>query len=262
MDVTHDEIDPWNPEVYDRFREERMEPLYDLLAMIRPQAEMNILDLGCGTGELTLRMVNHFAHGRALGIDSSKTMLERAPADPRLTFHCGRIEDFTSFDPFDLVFSNAALQWVPDNAAVVARIVEGMRDGAQIAVQVPRNEEHVSHRVATEIAQCAPFRSWLDGFVRRSHALSAEAYASILHAHGCTRPIVMERMYVHPMPHTADVVGWVQGTLLTPYLSRLEPSQQQEFLEAYRARLLHALGNESPYVYTFRRLLLWGRKRR
>lgn len=260
--MSHDEIDPWNPDVYDRFREERMEPLYDLLSMIRPQAEMSILDLGCGTGELTLRMVNHFAHGRAVGIDNSQAMLDRTPVDPRLQFRCERIENLTAFEPYDLIFSNAALQWVPDNAAVLGRIVDGMRDGAQIAVQVPRNEEHISHRVASEIAQAAPFERWLDGFVRRTNALSSDAYASILHAHGCDKPIVMERIYVHPMPHAADVVGWVQGTLLTPYMSRLEPNQQQEFLEAYRACLLDALGNESPYVYTFRRLLLWGRKRR
>jgi len=253
--------DPWDPDLYDRFREERMEPLYDLLALIRPQAEMSVLDLGCGTGELTLRLVNHFAQGKAVGIDSSQAMLERAPRDARVSFRHERIEDQRSFEAYDLVFSNAALQWVPDNAAVLGRIIDGMRDGAQIAVQVPRNEEHVSHRVAAEVAQTEPFRTWLGGFVRKSHVLTAEAYASVLYTHGCTRPVVMERVYIHPLPHAADVVDWVQGTLLTPYLNRLEAAQQQELIEFYRARLLEALGNESPYVYGFRRLLFWGRKR-
>jgi trans-aconitate 2-methyltransferase len=253
--------DPWNPDQYDRFREERMEPLYDLLALIRPQPEMSIVDLGCGTGEITLRIVNHFAWSRAIGIDSSQAMLDRAPEDPRLTFRREAIEDLKSVEPYDVVFSNAALQWVPDNAAVLKRITGTMRDGAQIAVQVPRNEEHPSHRVATEIATTPPFDRWLDGYVRRTHALSAEEYARLLHVYGCMKPVVMERIYVHVLPHAADVVEWVKGTLLTPYMARLEPGQQNEFIEAYRSRLLGLLGNESPYVYPFRRLLFWGRKR-
>lgn len=253
--------DAWSPDQYDRFREERMEPLYDLLALIRPQAEMSIVDLGCGTGEITLRLVNHFAYARALGIDSSQAMLDRVPDDPRLSFRQGDIAEFGPFDPYDVVFSNAALQWVPDNAALLGRILSSMRDGAQIAVQVPRNEEHVSHRVATELATQAPFRDWLGGYVRETQALAGEEYARLLHLHGCVKPVVMERIYVHVLPHTSDVVEWVKGTLLTPYMSRLEPAQQQEFLEAYRTRLLEGLGNESPYVYSFRRLLFWGRKR-
>lgn len=253
--------DSWHPDQYDRFREERMEPLYDLLALIKPQAEMSIVDLGCGTGELTLRLVNHFAYARALGVDNSQAMLDRAPADPRLTFCRQTIEDMESFDSYDLVFSNASLQWVPDNPALLRRIVSTMRNGAQIAVQVPRNEGHVSHRVAVEVATSPPYSRWLGGYVRETHALAAEEYARLLHICGCPKPVVTERIYVHPLPHTADVVEWVRGTLLTTYLSKLEPAQEQEFLEAYRAQLMSALGNESPYVYSFRRLLLWGRKR-
>lgn len=253
--------DNWNPEQYNRFREERMAPLYDLLAMIRPQAEMNIVDLGCGTGEITLRLVNHFAYARALGVDSSQSMLDRAPQDSRLTFRCQAIEQLTSFDPFDLVFSNAALQWVPDNASALRRILASMRDGAQIAVQMPHNEHHVSHGVAQDVASSAPFSGWLDGYVRHTNALSAEEYAQILHTEGCAGPLCMERIYVHVLPHAADVVEWAKGTLLTPYLARLEAAQQAEFLEAYRTRLLTQLGNESPYVYPVRRLLFWGRKR-
>lgn len=253
--------DVWDPDQYNRFREERMAPMYDLLAMISPQVEMNIIDLGCGTGEITLRLVNHFAYARALGVDSSEAMLLRVPQDNRLMFVRQDIEDVSRYDPYDLVFSNAALQWVPNHAELLRRIIESMRDGAQIAVQMPRNEQHISHRVAQEIATQAPFDKWLKGFIRESNALSAEEYAHLLHLYGCVRPIVMERIYVHVLPHTADVVEWVKGTLLTSYLTRLEPLQQNEFLEAYRTRLLSALGNESPYVYTFRRLLLWGRKR-
>lgn len=254
--------DSWDAEQYERFRDERMEPLYDLLALIRPQAETSIIDLGCGTGEITLRLVNHFAYARAIGIDTSQSMLDRVPSDPRLTFVNQAIEDVSTFDPYDLVFSNAALQWVPNHPVLLKHILNTMRDGAQIAVQVPRNEDHVSHRIAQDIATQTPFSTWLDGFVRESHAMPAEDYAHLLYVHGCPKPISMERIYVHSMPHTADVVEWVKGTLLTSYLSKLEPAQQQEFLEAYRTKLLAALGNESPYLYCFRRLLFWGRKRR
>lgn len=251
----------WDPEQYERFREARMEPLYDLLPLIRPQPEMSIIDLGCGTGEITLRLVDHFSYARALGIDTSQAMLDRAPHDPRLVFLCKSIEDVNTYEPYDLVFSHSALQWVPNHADLLGRILEQMRDGAQIAVQMPCNELHPSHRVARDLCVQSPFSEWLGGYVRESHTLTVEEYAILLHAFGCARPICMERVYLHVLPHTADVVEWSKGTLLTSYLSRLDPPQQYEFLEAYRARLLEELGNESPYVYTFRRLLFWGRKR-
>lgn len=253
--------DAWNPAQYEKFRAERMQPFHDLVGLIRSQPGMRAVDLGCGTGELTV-MLARTLQASAVGLDASAAMLERARAraSEAVRFEAGDIARWQEAGDFDLVFSNAALQWVPDNEALLARILGAMRPGAQIAIQVPRNEEHPSHRIAAELAQAAPFRELLGGFVRRSEVLPLERYAELLFAHGFHEQVCLEKIYGHVLPAAGEVVEWVKGTLLTAYLSRLAPDAQEAFLAAYRDRLLAEIGDQAPYFYPFRRALFWGRK--
>jgi trans-aconitate 2-methyltransferase len=138
--VQVEEQDHWNPEQYNKFRRERMEPFFDLVALVQPRPGMCVIDLGCGTGELTAMLAERFADACVEGIDSSAAMLARARAwaGERLTFRQADMRDIEDFSVYDLVFSNAALQWVPDNEELLRRILTQLHAGAQIAVQVPR----------------------------------------------------------------------------------------------------------------------------
>jgi trans-aconitate 2-methyltransferase len=91
--------------------------------------------------------------------------------------------------------------------------------------------------------------------------LRAERYAELLWEHGFREPACFEKIYGHELPSTGDVVEWVKGTLLVPYLSRLAAPDAARFLDEYRARLIEVLGDRSPYFFPFRRLLFWGQKR-
>jgi trans-aconitate 2-methyltransferase len=254
--------DTWNPTQYNRFREERMQPFFDLVAMVRPAAGMRVIDLGCGTGEITAMLAERLKASEAIGIDSSAAMLEHAAArmSGHLTFRHQDITDVDDYDGYDLVFSHAALQWIPENETLLRRILGRMRSGAQVAVQLPKNDEHPSHRTAVELASEQPFHDLLDGFVRWSHALRLERYAELLYEHGFREQQCIEKIYGHVLPSSADVIEWVKGTMLTAYLSRLDAKDQPTFLAAYRARLMDEIGEHSPYFYPFRRLLFWGQK--
>src|SRR5262249_42755330 len=109
--------DAWNPAQYDRFRAERQQPFFDLLGLVRPQPGMRAVDLGCGTGELTSALHRRLGARETLGLDSSDAMIARSDrhAEPGLRFERGDIADFVASEPFDLVFSNAALHWLPDH---------------------------------------------------------------------------------------------------------------------------------------------------
>src|SRR5262245_43458962 len=100
--------DAWNPEQYNRFRAERSAPFFDLLALVRPIAGMRVIDLGCGTGELTRELHQRLGARETLGIDSSTAMLEKAAAHAGdgLSFARGDIGEFAPPASFDLVFSN------------------------------------------------------------------------------------------------------------------------------------------------------------
>ncbi|MBC7542713.1 MAG: methyltransferase domain-containing protein [Candidatus Sericytochromatia bacterium] len=239
-----------------------MQPFEALVAMIEPAPDMRMVDLGCGTGELTAQLAKRFPDSRVLGIDSSEAMLAKAKplTSPHVRFEQQDIQAFDGYADYDVIFSNAAFQWVPDNEAMMDRLLKGMKPGAQLAVQMPKNDDHLSHTIAALIATEAPFRDWLNGYVRESHALTLERYAELLQNHGLKHAVCLERIYGHELSSTADIVEWVRGTLLTAYLGRLHPDQGNVFVAAYRERLLHAMGRQTPYFYPFRRMLLWARK--
>lgn len=248
----------WSPEQYNRFRRERMQPFEDLVGLVSPAPGMAILDLGCGTGELTAILAERFPESMVTGIDTSPEMLAQAQArtSDRVRFDQADIAAFDGFGAYDLVFSNAAFQWVPDNEGLMARILSQMKPGAQFAVQMPKNDHHVSHRLAADVAREAPFAQWLNGFVRQSEALALERYAEILHDHGMERMVCTELIYGHELASTADIVEWVKGTLLTAYLGRMSDDQGERFVARYTERLIETLGQQAPYFYAFRRMLL------
>jgi trans-aconitate 2-methyltransferase len=174
-------VDAWDPGRYERFAAERAAPFHDLLALVRPVPGGRVVDLGCGAGELTATLHRRLEAADTLGLDSSPAMLERAAglAGDGLRFEPGDIAAFSE-GGWDVVFSNAALHWLPDHAAVLARLVAGLNPGGQLAVQMPANHDHPSHLVAAEVAGDEPFRSALGGYRRESPVRAPEWYAELL----------------------------------------------------------------------------------
>lgn len=249
----------WSPDQYLRFCTERSQPFFDLLALIEPRRGMRMVDLGCGTGELTQQLHLKLEAKETLGVDNSATMLERsrAFAGSGLRFQLGDLAQFRSDHDYDVIFSNAALQWVPHHASVLTNLTESLTDVGQIAIQMPENSDHPSHVIAGEIAREEPFLSLLGGFSAREALLAPEAYALLLHHLGYQRQNVHVRIYVHVLESTESVIEWTKGTLLTDYQKRLSAASYDAFLDRYRDRLLARLGDHRPYPYTFKRVLMW-----
>jgi trans-aconitate 2-methyltransferase len=251
--------DAWNPEQYGKFRNERSAPFLDLLTLVRPVPSPRVADLGCGTGELTRLAHERLGARETLGVDTSPAMLARAAAHAGggLHFRAGNAGAFDAAG-FDVVLSNAALHWVPNHEALLAHLAAPLAHGAQLAFQVPMNEAHPSHAVAREVAREPGFAAALDGYVRESPVLEPEAYARHLFRLGFAEQRVRLEVYAHKLSGPEDVVEWVRGTLLTDYEKRLDPTTWARFLARYGERLLEVLPDERPYLYTYRRLFVWG----
>jgi len=263
----------WEPAVYEKFRAERARPFHDLLALVEPAPDMDIVDLGCGTGELTAHMHAHLRARSTLGLDSSPVMLARtcpegqlpAALTPELLAAPGlryALQDIAAFAPgprFDLVLSNAALHWLPDHPALLARLAAQLRPGGQLAVQIPFNEHHPGHVLASELAGEPPFCDELEGFIQRFVVLQPAEYAVLLDRLGFEPSLVRLQVYPHRMDEGAGVADFLQGSLLTGYKRLLSPARYREFFTEYRRRVAEALG-AGPYLYAFGRLLLWGRR--
>lgn len=253
--------DTWKPERYERFRQERARPFRDLLALVTPRPGMRVLDLGCGTGEPTAELHDALGAVETLGVDSSEAMLAKAALRARggLRFAKGDLGAFVSSPRWDLVFSNAAVHWVPDHPALFARLAGLLAPGGQLAIQMPANEDHPSHAIAARIAGEIPFRDALGGHVRESPVLPVEEYAPLLHRLGSKEPLVRLQVYLHPLEGGAeDVVEWVRGSLLTDYEKRMPADLFARFVARYRDALFAALPDEKPFLYTYKRVLLHG----
>lgn len=247
----------WNPEQYEHFRNERSKPFFDLLDMVTPIPGGRAIDLGCGTGELTKVMHERVGAKSTVGLDNSETMLERSreQVGRGLAFKLGTILRFRPRTPYDLVFSNAALQWVDEHESLFPKLAEAVAPGGQIAIQMPDNDTHVSHLVADALADEDPFLRVLGG-PRTWPVLAPERYAEILDSLGFTDIEVVLRIYVHHLESRDSIVEWVKGTYLTYYKARLTEQEYEEFLKRYREGLYAALPDTRPVVYTYRRLLM------
>ena len=251
----------WDPRQYARFATERAQPFYDLAALVERDAAMRVIDLGCGGGELTAWLHGELGARETTGVDRSDAMLEQSAerVAEGLRFVRGEIERWSPAQPADLVFSNAALQWVEGHEQIWPRLVSMLAAGGQLAVQMPMNDDHPSHAVARAVAAEPPFRAALEGYARRFPTLTPERYMALLHELGFERRHVRLQIYDHVLPDPGAVVEWVKGSLLTAYRQRLDAETYERFLDVYRARLAAELGDRRPYLYTYRRILMWGR---
>jgi trans-aconitate 2-methyltransferase len=243
----------WSTDQYTRFHDERKQPFLDLSSLVERRPRMRVVDLGCGTGELTRELHERLAAEETVGIDNSETMLLKSGSfeGEMLRFERGDIEAFVADRPFDLVFSNAALHWVPDHEQLLIRLTNVLSVTGQLAVQMPANDDHASHRIAAEVAREFGIAA------RPDFVLPIDRYAELLHRLGYARQHVRLQVYGHLLPESGDVVEWVRGALLTHYEALLG-NRFAEYLDAYRTRLLAAIGSGRPYFYTYKRVLLWG----
>jgi trans-aconitate 2-methyltransferase len=258
------ETTTWDPDQYLRFAAERRRPFDDLLATLTPVPGGRAVDLGCGTGELTVDLHRYLGAAETVGVDSSSAMLDRARAllaaedgPDGLRFELGQLEDWRAEPSVDVVFANASLHWAPDHPALLAHLADQLAPAGQLAFQVPANHDHPSHVVATQLGT----ERGLDVSGGAATVLAPETYATLLHGLGLTDVDVVLRVYGFELPSAADVVEWTKGTLLTGYKAQLDDAGYADFEREYRDRLADEIGSDGPYYYAFKRILASGRRR-
>ena len=249
---------PWDPNQYHKFQAQRSAPFYDLLALVEVRPHLKVVDLGCGTGELTRQLADALPDSDVTGLDSSPQMLEKAAsyAGPGLRFVRGDQAGLTG--EWDLIFSNAALHWSENHAELIPSLYQKLKPGGQIAVQVPSNFDHISHQLIRETAAEEPFRSILQGFIRHAPVLSIDRYAQLLFDCGGEDIVAFEKVYAHILADSDAVVEWISGTACVPYFERLG-EQKDEFVQVISTKM-HAALPQSPVFYPFRRTFFSARK--
>jgi trans-aconitate 2-methyltransferase len=230
-------VTDWNPSLYTQFEQERTRPAADLLRRVALDEPREVVDLGCGPGNSTELLVRRFPQARVVGTDTSQAMLERARERlPGTVFEQSDIATWKPPAPVDLVYANAALQWVPDHEALLPRLLGAVAPGGALAVQMPDNLDEPSHALMRETAAQAPFAAHVgDAETVRARILRAADYYDLLS--GAAAVDIWRTTYYHPMRDAGAIVQWLRATGLKAFLDRLPPGLQPAFLAAYEARI-------------------------
>ena len=231
----------WNSTQYLKFKNERTQPAIDLANRVEVENPQKIADLGCGPGNSTQVLAKKFPNACILGVDNSENMIAAARENcPGLDFCiCDIGSGLSQLDhDFDVVFSNACIQWVPDHHKLIPGMLGLLKKGGLLAVQIPMNFQEPIHRIISEVSSSEKWNAYFP-MKRIFYTLSPEEYFDILS--GCSQDFsIWQATYYHVMKSWRDILEWYRGTGLRPYLSVLAEDRRGEFEEDILQRLVKA----------------------
>jgi len=246
----------WDPKTYLVFGEERTRPARELLARVASEHPKRVVDLGCGPGNSTALLAARWPDADLEGVDNSPEMLGNARKQAfSARWTEADVSAWNPASPYDVIFSNAALQWVADHKRLLPQIMSHVAKDGVFAFQVPRNFADPCHTLIRDVARDPRWADKLAGVRDWWNVLEPEVYFDILEPH--TRSIdVWETRYVQVLQGEDAVFRWMSGTGLRPFANALEGKAREAFLEDYRVRVGAAYPRRKSGVtlYPFQRL--------
>ena len=249
--------DGWAPEVYARFKAARSAPFDDLLKLVSPAPGGTLVDLGCGTGELTSKAHVALKVSRSLGSDSSAAMLKKAELAPGVTLEARDLSTSLPEGRFDRVISNSAFNWFPDHRRYLPKVISLVSPGGELGVQMPSNNDTPFVKCSIEAAE--QLHTELKGFTWRPPVEPPEIYAELLARDERVAESKVGAWYYPQLhPSVSGLVEFAQGGLLSAYRGRLSAVDFERYCAAYRAALERAFG-KGPVFFPFRRVFVFAR---
>lgn len=255
---------PWDPEKYNQFKNIRYQPFFDLAEMISGNMIHAAVDLGCGTGEQTYLLAEKFEKAQFLGVDPSPEMLAKSQQweSNRLRFEQNTVEDFIAGNGnkrWDLVFSNAALQWSDHHKKLFPKLIRLLNVNGQLAIQMPVQKENLLNQLLLMLVREQPFSDYLKHYSRKSPLLSIDDYAKIMFENGLEDIRIMQKVYPIYAESADKLIDFIAGSSLVPYLERMSVTEQMLFINEYKKRIEKKF-KRFPAIYAFKRLLLYGKR--
>ncbi len=231
----------WSPEQYTKFEAERNRPVIDLLAHIPTRQVKTAADIGCGPGNSTELLQQRYPQAVITGMDSSAEMIEAARKRlPGIRFEVADIAGWRGQGPYDLILANAVLQWVPGHETLLPALVEKLKPGGTLAIQMPDNFDEPSHRLMRETAARGSWAGKLAASSKKTDRESPAWYYGKL-KNAASALDIWRTIYYHPLKGGATaIVEWFKGTALRPYLDALPESERKNFLLQYEAAIAQA----------------------
>lgn len=252
----------WDSGQYLKFRLQRTQPAIDLARRIENRHPKSVLDIGCGPGNSTQVLKQMFPEASILGVDYSEDMIRKARESyPDMDFRlCDITSELDRLERYDVIFSNACLQWVPNHETLIPRLFDRLNLNGTLAVQMPMNGAETLFQIIDGVVS-EPKWGFSSMRIEPNGTLTPEAYFDLLSS--CTdRFDIWETVYYHSMPSVEAMMEWVKGTRLRPYLNVLDKDQAGHFEQeiAARAAKAYELRPSGKIIFKFRRFFFTATK--
>lgn len=251
----------WDPKTYLDFEDERTRPAAELLARVNPKNPVHVIDLGCGPGNSTALLARRWPKAKLEGLDSSEPMLDQARRSGiTAQWHSGDIPSWTPKHRYDVIFTNATIQWIEDQETLLPRLMSHLEPGGVLAFQVPTNFNEPSHRLMRDVAAEGPWSTKLKD-VRNLVLGTAQGYYDMLEPHAASLDI-WESEYLQVFTGEDPVYRWVSGSGLRPFVNALAGAEREDFIADYKRRLAAAypMRASGKTLFPFKRLFVVARR--
>lgn len=252
----------WNPDLYLKFEKERTLPAKDLISRIEKVNPKRILDIGCGSGNSTHELKKRWPNAEIIGIDNSIAMIEKARSlydDTKFILH-DATDDLSSLGKFDIVFSNAAIQRMPNHDDLIESLYGLLDDKGVLAIQLPLVDTVKAQEALYELEHVKKYKQYLDDKILRFNTKSTEYYYDILSSIFKPESIfIWSTTYTHAMDSLEDILNWYESTTLMPYFDAFP---NEEIISNFRNNFYIKLKNvyfprpNGSVLFNFERLFL------
>jgi trans-aconitate 2-methyltransferase len=247
----------WDPKVYLDFKDERTRPAVELLARVNHKSPNHVIDLGCGPGNSTALLARRWPKAKLEGLDSSEPMLDQARRSGiNATWLSGDIPGWIPKKRYDVIFTNATIQWIADQETLLPRLMAQLEKGGMFAFQVPTNFNEPSHQLMRDVAAEGPWGAKLKN-VRNIVLGTAKGYYEMLEPHAASLDI-WETEYLQLLTGEDAVYRWVSGSGLRPFVNALNGGEREAFIAEYKKRLnvAYPLRASGKVLFPFKRLFV------
>lgn len=253
----------WNPDLYLKFDKERIQPSIDLAARIDYLQPKRIIDIGCGPGNSTQILYNRWSESEIIGADNSPAMIKKATDDypnQKWILYDAGVDNLN--DKFDLVFSNATIQWIPNHDKLLQRFADLLNDSGVLAVQLPLFFDMPLGKAISEIGRQRKWIAATQG-VDNLFTINAAAYYYDHLAKYFSKIDIWTTDYYHIMESQSSILEMIRTTGLKPYLERIidkNEKMQFENLVLDKIKQDYPLQNDGKVLFPFKRLFFVAKK--
>jgi trans-aconitate 2-methyltransferase len=254
----------WDAEKYDSVKAPQVDAGRELITMAEVRITDSILDIGCGTGKLTLELARLASEGIVVGIDPSAEMLEKAKTVfsqvKNMSLIQATAQSMNFIGEFDLALSNSALQWIKEQQQVIELVYQALKQGGRIAFQLPSEDFCKEFFDYTRKAiAILGFERFFMNWEPPWHLPTKEEYMKLLRDTGFDNINVFCRNYRIVFENINGVLDWWASAGLRPFLEPLSEKEKEYFKYAF-AMSFENNRTEKGIEFDFRRLFAFAEK--